>query len=220
MEYTGFWQAIKYPWHLLLLREWFLNNLQLSIHPSAIVSKNAVIRGNVVLSEGVRVFDFSVIQGPVYIGKNTVIANHTLVRDSIIGDSCVIGHTTEIARSILGNACWTHQNFVGDSIFQDNVSLGAGTRTGNLRLDEQNIFSDIKGEKVCSELSKFGSIIGENVRIGINTSLMPGIKIGANSFLGGGVTCHTDIPDSTFFTNIPQEKRKKNIFSVEKRKDF
>lgn len=221
LEYSGFWQAIKYPWHFLVLREWFLKSIQQQeIHPSAQISKNAVVRGNVIISEEARIFDFAVIQGPAYIGKNTIVANHTLVRDSIIENNCVIGHTTEIARSIISDSCWTHRNFIGDSVFQKNVSLGAGTQTGNLRLDEKEVSSDIKGEKINSCLIKFGSIVGENVRIGINTSIMPGIKIGAESFLGAGGVCIQDIPENTFLSFTTSEIRKKNTFSVDTRKDF
>lgn len=199
VSYSGFWQPIKYPWHLLDVQDYFLQTLTtLTVDPSAKVSPQAVISGNVVVASGAKIMDFAVISGPAYIGKNTVVANHALVRGSIIEDDCVIGHTTEVARSTLQSHCWTHQNFVGDSIFDVNVSLGAGTRTANLRLDEQNIYSIIKQEKICSEKVKFGSIIGKNVRIGINSSLLPGVKIGGGSFLGAGGIYSEDIPEDRF----------------------
>ncbi len=204
VEYNGFWQPIKYPWHLLDLMAYFLQTLTPNIHPDAIVADTAVIRGSVVIERGVKVFDYAVINGPAYIGADTVVANHSLVREAIIEANCMVGHTTEIARSVLQANCWTHQNFVGDSIFDENVSLGAGARTANLRLDEHDISSEIKGEKMCSEKDKFGSIIGRNVRIGVNASTMPGVKVGQDSFLGAGGVYGADVPEKQF-TYLNQE---------------
>ena len=199
VEYDGFWQAIKYPWHLLDLTEYFLAQITApDIDTTAQIAESAVIRGNVVVAAGARIFDHAVINGPAYIGPNTIIANHALVREAIIEADCVVGHTTEVARSVLQPHCWLHQNFVGDSIFDNNVSLGAGARTANLRLDEQEIASVIKGEKLYSQKTKFGTVIGKNVRIGINASVMPGVKIGSESFLGAGGVYATDIPEKQF----------------------
>lgn len=217
VSYNGFWQAIKYPWHLLLVQNYFLSQIkEQQIHSEAQISENAIIRGNVVIAKDARVFDFAVIQGPVYIGERSIVANQALVRESIIGSDCVVGQGTEVARSLLQPHCWTHQNFVGDSVFGENVSLGAGTKTGNLRLDEKNITSTIKKEKVDTQTTKLGSIIGNNVRIGINSSLMPGIKIGENTLIGAQCLVDKDIPENTFKT---QQKEVKNISpSPEKRK--
>lgn len=221
VPYTGFWQAIKYPWHLLSLNDYFLSQItEQKIHPSAMVSEKASIHKNVVIEEGVQVFDFAVIQGPAYIGKHSVVANHTLVRGSHIGSNCVIGHTTEVARSVLQSHCWTHQNFIGDSVFDTNVSLGAGTRTGNLRLDEHKIFSEIKGEKTCSDRVKFGSVIGKNVRIGINTSLMPGVKIGRDTFIGGGMILEKDVCEKKFTYQKSLSVEKNNRTNAKEREDF
>lgn len=221
VEYDGFWQAIKYPWHILDLTEYFLSSLTDSyIHPNAQIAKNVSLQGNIVIEEGVKIFDFAVINGPAYIGKNSIVANHALIRQSIIGEECVIGHSTEIARSYLRDKCWTHQNFVGDSVFDSNVSLGAGTRTGNLRLDEGEISSFIKGGKVNTERTKLGAIIGADCRIGINTSIMPGVKIGKENFLGAGLVCDVDISEKKFTFQKSLLESYKNKKSVSKRELF
>ena len=46
-----------------------------------------------------------------------------------------------------------------------------------------------------SKRTKLGAIIGSHVRIGVNTSIMPGIKIGTNSMIGAGLRIDRDIPD-------------------------
>lgn len=206
VPYEGFWQAVKYPWHVLDLMDYFFKKMvQLPIsrppkndpgRPQ--VAKSAKLHGDVFLASGVRILDNAVIVGPAYIGTNTVIATNALVRGSNIGANCVIGFGTEIARSFLGHDVWTHTNYVGDSVLGNDVSFGSGTVTGNLRLDERNILVTIQDEKIDSGRNKFGLFTGDHVRCGINTSFMPGIKIGNNAFVGAGITVAQDIPDNMF----------------------
>ncbi|HLG25348.1 MAG TPA: sugar phosphate nucleotidyltransferase [Candidatus Gracilibacteria bacterium] len=206
VPYDGFWQAVKYPWHVLDLMEHFLekaSKMPTSRPPKNYdgkpqIAKNAVLRGDVHLASGVRVLDNAVIIGPAYIGKNTVVATNALVRGSNIGADCVIGFGTEVARSYIGDGVWTHTNYVGDSVIGNNCSFGAGTVTGNLRLDEGNIHVSVHDEKMDSGRNKFGLITGDNVRCGINTSFMPGIKVGSNCMIGAGISVTQDVPDNQF----------------------
>ena len=199
VPYNGFWQPIKYPWHVLTMMNHFFETLRgIKKGKNVQVAKSAVLKGNVVLAEGVKVMENAVISGPAYIGKNSVIATNALVRLSEIGENCVIGFGSEVARSHVGNDVWTHTNYVGDSVIGNNCSFGSGTVTGNLRLDEANISVNIEGEKVDSGITKLGLITGDNVRCGINTSFMPGIKIGKNSFIGAGIVVAEDIADNKF----------------------
>jgi len=197
LPYDGFWQPVKYPWHIMALMEYFLNNVERKTD-GADISSTAVIRGNVYLEDGVKIFDHATVVGPAYIGKNCVVANNALVRNSIVGESSVIGYATEIARSFLGKHVWTHSNYVGDSILGNNVSFGAGTVTGNLRFDEKDISVKVGDEIMNCGRNKFGLITGDNVRSGVNTSFMPGIKIGSNVCVGAGLVIANDIDDNKF----------------------
>ncbi len=203
LPYAGNWQAVKYPWHLLSVWQSLFATMTTGmkkpkISKKATIAKTAIIRGAVIIEDGVKVFDHAVIQGPAYIGKNCIIANNSLVRESHLGAGSVAGFGTEIARSFLSHNVWTHTNYIGDSVIGSNSSFGSGTVTGNLRLDEKNIPVVINGEKIDSGMNKLGAIVGENVRVGINTSIMPGVKIGNNCFVGGGISLAQDIPDSKF----------------------
>ena len=199
MPYTGLWQAVKYPWHLLDLLSSLLPSVETpSIHPSAVIHRTAVIEGSVVIEAGVKVFAHATITGPAYIGKNTIVANNALVRGSSIGEHCVVGYSTEICRSILSSNVWTHMNYVGDSVIGNNVSLGGGTTTGNLRLDEAEIQSMVKNEPVKTGRVKFGTIIGPNCRFGFQSSTLPGVKIGSGSFINATTLVSRDIPDQSF----------------------
>ncbi len=76
--------------------------------------------------------------------------------------------------------------------------MGSGATLANLRLDEGPIASEIKGKKVMTGKVRLGAMIGRDVRIGVNTSVMPGIKIGTHSLVGSGITIDGDIPADSF----------------------
>lgn len=204
VRYEGFWQPLKYPWHVLDVMEHFLESLPEFKTPKRSatghieIAPSAVIRGKVWLSEGVRVLDHAVIVGPAFIGRDSIIATNALVRGSHIGANCVIGFGSEIARSYLGHDVWTHTNYIGDSIIGNDVSFGSGCVTGNLRLDEGIIPVKINGGKIDSGRTKFGLMTGDHVRCGINTSFMPGVKIGHGSFIGAGLTLAEDVGDGKY----------------------
>ncbi len=198
VEYDGFWQPLKYPWHVHNVFTYLFRQAEKKIAKSAKIAKRAIVNGEVIIGENVKVFDGAVINGPCYIGDDTIVATNALVRDSNVGKNCVIGFSTEVARSVLGDEVWTHSNYIGDSIIGNNVSFGAGTVTGNLRLDEKNVQVYYDGKKIDAHTNKFGAIIGNNVRVGVNTSLMPGIKIGSGSFIGGGIVVPEDVAEKSF----------------------
>lgn len=227
IPYEGFWKPVKYPWHVLDLMDYFLasirdyeiKNLE---DRNIVIADTATVKGGVFLEDGVKIMDNAVIAGPAYIGKNTIVATNALVRDSHIGSDCVVGFGTEIARSYLGNGVWTHTNYVGDSIIGNNCSFGSGTVTGNLRLDEGDIKVNIKGEKTLSGRNKLGLITGDNVRCGINTSFMPGVKIGSNSMIGAGIVVAEDVDEGKFVYSKSEliVKDNKASLNVEKRKEM
>ena len=45
-------------------------------------------------------------------------------------------------------------------------------------------------------MNKFGCIIANNAKIGVNSSIMPGIKIGSNSIIGPGIVLANDVDDN------------------------
>lgn len=243
---SGHQRRLGHDAQQLARRELGRKNARIAIQrlQKTVISKTAIIRGDVIIEDGVKIFDHAVIQGPTYIGKNSVIANNALVRESHIGAHSVIGFSTEIARSYLCDNVWTHTNYIGDSVIGANTSFGSGAVTANLRLDEGNIFvnagcatSDrspssgdgdedicagegagspegvgMSDQRVDTGTNKFGIITGENVRVGVNTSIMPGVKIGNNSFVTSGLCISEDIGDGQFvYGRWTLEKRPNRI---------
>ncbi len=199
VPYDGVWQAVKYPWHLLSLLPVLLSEIpKQRIHKTASVHETAVITGPVVLEDGVKVFPHATIVGPCFIGKGSIVANNALVRQSSVGEHCVIGYNTEVKGSVLHSHVWTHMSYIGDSVIGRNVSFGGGSMTGNLRLDEGTVPSMVEGQKVDSGLTKLGAIIGDDCRLGVRTTINPGMKIGVGTFISSGALIEEDIPDCQF----------------------
>ena len=198
LSYKGFWGYLKYPWHLLEVNNYYLNKITQKKLKSTEIDKSSSIVGNVLIEEGVKIMENVKIIGPTYIGKGTVIGQNCLIRESMIGNRCVIGFSTEIARSYIGDNCWFHNNYAGDSLLSENISLGSGATLANFKLSGQSVNSVIKGKKITTNRPKLGAIIGKYVRIGVNASIMPGVKIGQNSIVGSGVVLDSDLPNKKF----------------------
>ena len=215
LDYRGKWVTIKYPWHVLDVMNFFLDQIDGQVIADDVkISDTAVIRGNVIIESGTKIFDNAVVSGPAYIGKNCIIGNNALVRGSMLGNDCIVGYSTEVTRSYWLDNVWTHKNYIGDSIIENDVSFGSHSLTANLRLDEQDISVNIKGERLNSGLNKLGNIIGSNVRVGVGAMLMPGVKIASNSFIGSGVLLDRDVEENKFVRLKQDYEVKDNNFDI------
>jgi bifunctional UDP-N-acetylglucosamine pyrophosphorylase/glucosamine-1-phosphate N-acetyltransferase len=193
-----FWSDIGLPWQLLDANNFILKNLKRKVLGT--VEENVTLNGDVFIGEDTIVRSGSYLQGPCYIGKKNIIGPHAYIRPyTIIEDNCNVGMSEVKNSIILSNSNIPHFNYVGDSIICENVNLGAGTKLANLRLDEGNIKVNIKGKSTNSKRKKLGAIIGPNVKIGINVSIMPGKIIGENSEIGAHTLISEDITHDTSY---------------------
>lgn len=197
VRYEGTWVPLKYPWHVLDFMEVVLEKLSPHQGKNVEIRKNVIVEGNVVFGDNVKVFENTKIVGPCYIGDNTIIGNNNMIRHSHIGENCVTGFNTDITRSYIGDNCWFHSNYIGDSVLEGDISMGSGTVCANLRLDRGEIASVVGDNRINTRRRKLGALIGKNVRIGVNTSIMPGVKIGSDSMIGAGLVVNRDIPDAS-----------------------
>ncbi len=169
---------IQYPWDFLRANEQYVaslteNVIEGEVHPSA------VIEGVVHLGSGTRILPGVFIEGSVVIGANCKIGPNCYIRgNTSIGDACHIGQSVEIKNClILSKTNVGHLSYVGDSVLGENVNFGAGTTTSNLRHDGKNHRSTVNGVLIDTGRRKFGTIVGDRVHTGINTSIYPGRKL-------------------------------------------
>lgn len=158
------------------------------------------ITGNYFIDEGAKIGANVTIQGPVIIGKKAEIAAGALIRPyTIIGDGASVGHGSEVKHAILQNkAKVASLSFVGDSIMGKSARIGSGTIIANRRFDQKNIEIKIEGNKYDTETDFFGSIIGDNSRLGANCTSIPGTCIGPYTWI---------LPTVQVRGFVPAEKR-------------
>ena len=170
--------VIRHPWDFLKANEQFVAALTQplcdgEIHPLA------AIEGVTHIGAGTRILPGVFIEGNVIIGANCKVGPNCYLRgNTSIGDGCHIGQSVEIKNClILSNTNVGHLSYIGDSVLGERVNLGAGTTTSNLRHDGKNHHSLIGENLVDTGRRKFGTIIGDGVHTGINTSIYPGRKL-------------------------------------------
>jgi UDP-N-acetylglucosamine diphosphorylase/glucosamine-1-phosphate N-acetyltransferase len=191
------WYPLSYPWYLFSANESLLKRKK--AFNKGKVEKNCTLKGKIIIEEGTVIKSGSYLQGPIYIGKNSEIGPGAFLKGPLrIGSSCRIGHAVEIKNSLIGDRVKVaHLSFIGDSIIGDNCNLGAGTILANLRFDRKPIKTEIAGKVIETKREKFGAILGDDVQIGVNSVLMPGINIGHNTIVG---------PNSLVIKNIENNK--------------
>jgi len=208
-EKDGF--DLKHPWDLLKVKkELFDKYLKEKISSSAKIGQNVIIKGKVYIGKNVEIKENVVINGPVYIGDNSMIGNSSLVREySNIENNALIGFNCEIKNSILQEDVHLHSNYIGDSIIGKSARIGAGTIVANTRIDRKDVCSYVFDQKIDTKLKQLGFIVGNNVKIGINCSLMPGILIGDNSFIGPHSLVLKNVEEDTIFYTEKKETKNK-----------
>lgn len=180
------WTEVGRPWDLLLAQERLMASLEKRTHGT--VEGGAVLEGAVFVSKGAIVKSGAYIEGPVFIGADCRIGPNCYIRGAThIGAGCHVGAGTEVKNSILfAHSNAPHLNYVGDSVLGSQVNLGAGTKIANLRLDEGEVSVVIAGKRVGTGLRKFGAVIADGVKTGINASINAGTVIGPGAFVGPG----------------------------------
>ena len=152
------------------------------------------------------------LKGQTKIGAETILTNGTYIVDSVIGERTVItssmieessvadgvtvgpyahirpgsslakdvhvGNFVEVKGSSIGeNTKAGHLTYIGNSEVGANVNFGAGTITVNY-----------DGQK------KYKTIIGNNVFVGSNSTIIAPVELGDNSLIGAGSTITKDVP--------------------------
>ena len=190
---ASFWSPASYPWDLFNMAELLFSDFKFKNLGK--IEKGVTIKGDVYIGENTIIKGGTYIEGPVYIGKNSKIGPNAYLREgTVIGDNCSIGSAVEIKNSIIGNNTnINHLSYIGDSIIGSDVNLGAGTITANLRHDNETIKTLVKDTLIDTKRRKFGTIIGDNVKTGIDTLIYPGKKIWPNKVTLPGEHIKEDI---------------------------
>ncbi len=192
IEFADYWLDMGMPWHLFDANAFLISRM-----PAKKAGKieDSTISGKVILEKGARVFK-SHIEGPAYIGAGAMVGPHALIRGtSSIGRGSEIGESTTVKNSIVGNEVNAkHLAYIGDSIIGDHCNFGAGTQIANFKFDESTVKAEVGGQVYETMRTKMGAILGDNVKTGVLSSIMPGKSVGDHSWIGAGVVVSQNIP--------------------------
>ena len=191
--FEGRWQALKYPWHVLSVMEMLLGRWADGAESPGDDYEQP--EEGVFLGRDVQIYPGSHVVAPSLIGHGSVVGHNALVRGSVIGENSVVGFGSEVARSYLADRVELHHNYVGDSVLDREATLGFGATTANYRIDGRTVPSRIGADRVDSGRMKLGLVMGAGAKIGVNTSTMPGSKIGAGAIIGPNLRVSRDVPD-------------------------
>lgn len=140
------------------------------------------------------------LSGDITIGNNCMIGTGVIIRGNVrIDNNVKIGYGVEIKNSIIkentiiGPLC-----YIGDSLIEKNVYLGALVRTSNHRLDRA-IIKSWNGEFYEETgLEKLGAWIKENSNLGIGIVVLPGRIIPENSTFSPHLVIYKNYSPGTY----------------------
>ena len=180
------WLDVGRPWELLAANEWKLDDLERDIR--GVVADDATLRGSVVVEAGATVEPGVVIEGPALVRAGAHVGPNAYIRgQTLLGEDVEVGHSVEVKNSVvMSGTNVPHLSYVGDSVLGRSVNLGASTTVANLRHDDQPVRMTVKGERVSTGRRKFGVVVGDGAKTGIDTSLNAGVVLDAGARTGPG----------------------------------
>jgi UDP-N-acetylglucosamine diphosphorylase/glucosamine-1-phosphate N-acetyltransferase len=176
----------------------------LYVAPTAQVQPMAVIdttHGPVFLDEGVKVFPFSRIEGPAFIGRETQVLGANIREGCSIGPVCRVGG--EVEESIIhGYSNKYHDGFLGHAYVGEWVNLGALTTNSDLKNDYSTVQVYVRGKLEDTGSTKVGCFIGDHTKTSIGTYLNTGTVAGVMCVLvGSGGVLPKKIPSFAWYLN-------------------
>jgi UDP-N-acetylglucosamine diphosphorylase/glucosamine-1-phosphate N-acetyltransferase len=213
IEYDLPLTVIDRPWKIF-----FENGAQIRVdfrlltqgRTSAEISdKHTVVYGaeNLFVEPGVKIRAaiINAEDGPVYLGKNSVVNEGAIIRgtfalceeahinmggkmrgDTTIGPHCKVGG--EVSNSVLfAYSNKAHDGFLGCSVIGEWCNLGADTNTSNLKntFDEVKLWSHAENGFINTGLQFCGLMMGDHSKCSINTMFNTGTVIDVSSNVFG-----------------------------------
>ena len=186
------WLDVGRPWELLAANEWKLEALTRDIRGD--VAADATLIGDVVVEDGARVRSGVVIEGPTLVCSGATVGPNAYIRGAtLVEEDVKVGHAVEVKNSVLSaGTSVSHLSYVGDSVLGRDVNFGAGTTVANLRHDDDTVRVTVKGERVDTGRRKFGVVVGDEAKTGINVSLNTGVVLDTETRIEPGETVLRD----------------------------
>lgn len=172
-------ESITYPWEVLPKIKDYILELGATLD----ADKFDKIADDIWVAKSAKIAPSASLNGPLIIDEEAEVRHCAFIRGSaIVGKNAVVGNSTELKNCVLfDNVQVPHYNYVGDSIYGYKSHTGAGVIASNLKSDKSLVTVMCDGEKVETNVKKFGAMIGDFVEVGCNSVMNPGTVIGRNS---------------------------------------
>ncbi|HEX2897209.1 MAG TPA: putative sugar nucleotidyl transferase [candidate division Zixibacteria bacterium] len=179
----------------------YLGN-DVEIFPTAVIDAS---QGPVYIGAISKIMPQAIINGPCFIGANSIVLQGK-ISSSSIGPTSRVGGEVEasVFQSYVNKY---HAGFIGHSYVGSWVNFGALTTNSDLKNNYSNVRVNVNGKTMDSGLMKVGSFIGDHCKFGIGTLLNTGISIGVSSnIFGGGFTEDKEVPPFSWGNSGKYEK--------------
>jgi NDP-sugar pyrophosphorylase family protein len=143
------------------------NNI--AIHNTATIEQGVIFKGTIIVCENCFISANAYLRGPLFLSSFVKIGPGTELKQSIIFDNSAIAHF----------------NYIGNSIIGRNVNFESGSICANHFNERQDkrILIRHNNEMLDCKTEKFGSLVGDNSKIGANAVLSPGTILKKNSIV-------------------------------------
>lgn len=151
-----------------------------TIHPMVVLDAE---HGPIYIDEGAVIHPFTRIEGPCYVGKQSILLGAKCREGNTIGPMCRVGG--EVEESIIhGYSNKYHDGFLGHAYVGQWVNLGAGTTNSDLKNDYSAVEVILDGKRaVDTGSTKVGALIGDHTKTSIGTLLNTGAYVGAMALI-------------------------------------
>lgn len=171
---------------------------EVTVGRDVLIDINVILEGQVVIEDGVHI-------GPNCVIKDSVLRQGAIVKANSHLDGADVGEGADcgpFARLRPGTVLGAKAH-VGNFVELKNAKLGAGAKAGHLSyLGDAEIGARTNigaGTITCNYdgANKFKTVLGEDVFIGSNSSLVAPVSLGNGATTGAGSTVTTDVPANT-----------------------
>lgn len=180
---------------------------------------NAIVEGEVVLGDDVHVGPGCILRD-VKIGSGVRLHEYCIVDSATIGDRCTIGPLARIRpQSVL-----EEDVRIGNFVEVKASTIGKGTRAGHLAyIGDADVGQEVNvgaGAITCNfdGASKHRTVIGDNVFIGTNCTMVAPLTIESGAFLAAGSTITSDVTGDVLAVGRARQRIISRWISPRKRK--
>ncbi|MDL5363605.1 acyltransferase [Halalkalicoccus sp. NIPERK01] len=152
-----------------------------------------------VIGDRARIRKGTIVYADVEIGDDFTTGHNALVREkTTIGDSVIVGTDTVIDGT---TEIGSHVSLQTGVYVPTNTTIGSNVFVGPRAVMTNDPYP------VRRDADLVGPTLEDGVSVGANATILPGVRIGAGSFVAAGATVTEDVPPHTLALGTPARHR-------------